>query len=219
MKRSGLNIINASFFLIIAIANIVDCALTKSPLWEYFAYGLPLIAAAAAIYILKKKITPKITAGIFLAFSILSIAFGDHGNLTGAVFFCFGIYTFKSHKIATIGIVLTALAILGKAVITPYTIPQTVNFIAGYFYIVSVFYVLIMRQDIPRVGSDPDDYEIAEIVKMLINGLSYKEIADRMDVSASAISKRLERVRGRMGAKSNEHLAILMSRNGQIVIE
>lgn len=225
MKRSGLNTVNASFFLIIAAGNIVSCLSFRDPFWIFFSYTAPFILASIFIYLMKNRITPKITAWIFLCISLYATFNGGngdltegYGNLTGAIFLCFALYLFKNRKIAIISGITTSLVILGKAVISLWTVPQTINFISGYIYILIIYWILHSSPKI-KVEMSSDDYETADIVMMMINGLSYKEIADRMDVSASAISKRLERARGRIGAKSNEHLAILMSRSGQIVIE
>ena len=217
MKHRGLNTINASFFILFAVGNLISCITFNDPLWKILIYTLPLIGISVSIYILKKRITYKFTAWLFLGFSLLSVVMGDHGNMTGAIFICFAFYLFQNDRIVIVAAISTALTILGKSVITPFTIPQTINFIGGYFYIIAIYWVLIHPKPLKKI-SDEIDYETAEVIKMVISGLTYKEIADRLTISTSAVSKKLERCRSRFNAKSNEHLVALLVKKGHIVL-
>ena len=215
MKRSGLNTLNAAFFILVSAANIANCIIESKPLWEYFAYSLPLILAAVIIYIFKNKITPKITAGIFLAFSILSIVFGDHGNLTGSVFLCFALYVFANMRLSIVVGVMTVLVILGKSVIAHWTVPQVINYMSAYTYILAVYWILIHPKE-RTVECDSLDYVTMGVIKMVIAGTNRKEIADRLDITESGITKKLKSAREKMTARSTEELVLILAEKGHI---
>lgn len=218
MRRSGLNTINAAFFFFVSIGSLTDCAISGAAPWEYVLHTAPFLFGAAILYALKKKIGPKITAIMYLALGALSILFSEHDSLTGAIFMCYAFCVLEKRWVAITAALASALALLYKATSTPFTPPQTIVYIAGFAHIVAVFWWLVLRRPV-AVALSPGDYETAEIIRMRINGLTYKEIADRMCLSDSAISKRLERARRKVGAHSNEHLVALMSRSGQLVLE
>jgi DNA-binding CsgD family transcriptional regulator len=204
--------------MFVAVANIVGCII-GDPTWFQYIFNVALLVViSCAFYFLRKIITFKVLAYLYVAFSVLSILLGEHDSLTGAIFVCFAIYVFDNNRIRSISILLVALATLLKAVFASFSIPQTMHFIAGNAFIITIFWLLIMKPSKPVV-TNPDDYETAEIVKYMIDGLSYKEISERLICSESAISKKLERARKKAGVKSNIHLAIILSRSGQIVLE
>lgn len=216
MKRVELNSLNAAFFLIVSASAFVGILISNMPAWKYIVYPLPFLLTSIAIFLFKKKLTPKITAGLFLAFSIMSIVFGDHGNLTGSIFLCFALYVFASTRISIVSGVVTILVILAKAIIDEWTIPQMVNYLSAYAYILAVYWVLIHPK--VKIHAEALDYETMEILRLVVMGIHKKEIADRMDMTQSGISKRLERARVKMNARSDIELGIMLSKRGHIVL-
>ena len=217
VRRSGLNIIAASCAVFIGISNLINCVVQGKPLWEYLTYVVVLLIGAALFYY-RRKVSPKLTASLFLAASFMSLAFGDRGNLSGPVFLCFGLYIFENRKLAvTIGII-TALGILGKAVHDGFTIPQTMNFIAGYGAIIATYWYLHFKPRGTKLQTPtPAEFDTIEVVRLLMEGLSYNEIAERQCVTEAAIRKRLYRERKKYGARNNFELIHIMTQRGHIV--
>lgn len=217
MKRRGLNIASIITMSILGISNLITGITESRPFYQWFIYVGMFLAAACLIFIFEKYITPKIMALFFILLSVLSIILGDNGNLTGATFLIFSIYIFESKKVSLIALALTFVVILIKSVWSGFTVPQTMNYLLGYGYILSIYFLLIHPKPLRSISSEID-YETAEVIKMVISGLSYKEIADRLTISTSAVSKKLERCRARFNAKSNEHLVALLVSKGHIVL-
>lgn len=217
MKRVGLNTLSAVFFLIIAAGNFAEIITEGHPRHELLIWVVPFLLFSMLICLLKDKINSKITAIVFVLFSFCSIYFGDVGNLTGAVFLCFALYIFANTKVSLVAGVVSVLLILFKAVVNNWSVPQAINYLSAYAYIISVYWVMIHPKPLvfPVSGLD---YETGQVINMVARGLPYKEIADKLSISDSAVSKRLERCRIRFGAKSNEHLVILLIKNGHIVL-
>lgn len=215
MKRVDLNTLSASFFVVIAAGNFANIIISKAQLSDLFVWVLPFLLLSAAICFLKNKITPKTTAIVFILFSFGSIYFGNLGNLTGAVFLCFALYIFANTKVSVVAGVVSVLLILTKAIADEWSVPEVINYLSAYAYIISVYWVMIHPKPLvfPVSGLD---YETGRVINMVANGMTYKEIADRLSISDSAVSKRLERCRIRFDAKSNEHLVILLIKNGHI---
>lgn len=205
--------------LLIAAGNIAEGLIFSYGLFWFIGYPGTQVIIAAILFFFGSKISLKTIAYMFYAMSIASIGMGDRGNLSSAFFLCVAFQIFENMKVFKYALAITVLAILPKA-ISHYTVPQTYKLLVGLFGMVAVWYEVFVRpKQIKRKVFTEEDNENANIMQYVVNGLSYKEIADLVNISQSAISKRLERFRGRMDAKSNEELAILLSRSGQIVLK
>lgn len=217
MKKCGSNNIFAAAFLALAIGNSIDCFLTQSPFIDYLLYSGPFLVLSPIFFFLRESITKKGRAWILIIFSILAIIAGDHGNLTGAMFLCFSLFIFANTRIIAIAITAAVIAIIGKAAFSGWTVSQSINYIIGMIFVVWYYWNDIHPK--PLKSESPDlDYETMEVIKLTIQGIHKKEIADRMDITDSGVSKKLKRARDRMNARSDMELAIILSSKGHIVL-
>ena len=217
MKRSGLNTINAALFFVIGVGNAITILTDDKPLWWLSTHTGVLIGIALAFFLLKPKISPKISAILYVIVSLFSIIFAEHDSLTGSFFLCFAIYILENKKITIFALTATAIAVLAKAAFTPWSVPQTINFIAGYSYILAVYWVLIHPKQ-PKITSKELDYETLEIILKLYKGMNRAEISDSLSINPSTVTDKMKKARSKMGAKSDMELWEKLRQKGYISI-
>ena len=144
----------------------------------------------------------------------MSIAFGDRGNLTGATFLFFAIYSWGNDRFTYVTLILSLFTMVSTFVYKGYTIPQSVNYIAGYSYFIAIYFIM-MHPKKPRITAELEE-ETIEILQYLIAGLKPKEIAVKMGMETDAVNKQIQRTRGKMEVGNNEQMIYLLSKNGQI---
>lgn len=217
MTRSGLNTSNAAFALVVAATGAAQIVISGMPWWKFLVYTFPLLLFAVVFYAMRKRIAERLLGGIFIAAAAFAILAGDQGNLTGAPYLFVGLYLSKSkNQTMVAALTISALAVIGKAVFAGYSVPQVINYIAGFGHLFGVMWVVFVLPS-RRIVKDPDaDWGTSEVVRLLIEGLSYKEIADRQCVTEGAIKKRLYRERKKYGARNNFELIHLMTKRGHI---
>ena len=206
--------------LLVAVGNVIDGIVGGHSIPWFLGYvGVPILISAA-FFFFASKISLKIITYILYLMALFSIAMGTRGNLSAPFYLCMGFHIYENTKLFKCTLILVAIAILLKAVLSPFTISQTYKYLVGILFGMALWHtILVHPKRLKAKKFTEDDYEDIHIVQYVTDGLSYKEIGDLLDLSTSAISKRLERFRGRMNAKSNEELAVLLSRSGQIVLK
>jgi DNA-binding CsgD family transcriptional regulator len=214
IKKLRVEHVNITIFIIVGAINLINCITLKYPLWRYIAYVLPFIAFALIQVFLNTKINRKVNAIIFLLCSIFSVAFGDRGNLTGATFLFFAIYSWGNDRFTYVTLILSLFTMVSTFVYKGYTIPQSVNYIAGYTYFMAIYFIMIHPKK-PTITA-PLEEETIEILQHLVAGLKPKQIADKMNMTTEAVNKQIQRARDKMEVGNNEQMVFLLSQNGQI---
>ena len=214
LKKLRIEHINITVFIIGGIINLINCITMQRPLWQYFVYVFPFISFALIQAILNFKVNRKINAIIFLILSVLSVAFGDRGNLTGATFLFFAIYAWGNDRFTYVTLILSLFTMVSTFVYKGYTIPQSVNYIAGYTYFIAIYFIM-MHPKKARITAELEE-ETVEIIQNLVMGLKPKQIADKLNMSTEAVNKQIQRARDKMEVGNNEQMIYLLSKNGQI---
>jgi DNA-binding CsgD family transcriptional regulator len=149
---------------------------------------------------------------------ILSTLMGLEDNATGAIFLIYSFYIFHTTKSNIIIMCLTLVAIVCKFMFFGFTIAQAINMILAYIYIFLIYYILIHpKSDNKKPVICPKlDYQTVEILQNLYEGINIKQIAYDIFLSEDAVSKRIQRAKKTMGAKSREHLLAICRENGYI---
>lgn len=204
LKKLRVEHINITVFLIVGIINLINCITMQRPLWRYFVYVLPFLSFSVLQAVLNFKVNMKVNAIIFLILSIMSVAFGDRGNLTGATFLFFSIYSWGDKRYTYVTLILSLFTMVITFVIKEYTIPQSINYIAGYSYFIAIYYVLIHPKK-PKINNGFDEIT-NEIIEFLMMGFSNKVISERLYLSVDAVNKRLQRAREKIDVKTNEQM-------------
>ncbi len=204
IKKLRVEHINITVFLIVGIINLINCITLKYPLWRYLVYVLPFISFAILQAILNFRVNLKINAIIFLILSVLSVAFGDRGNLTGATFLFFAIYSWGNIRFTYVTLILSLFTMVSTFVYKDYTIPQSVNYIAGYSYFIAIYFIMIHPKR-PKLNNGFDEIT-NQIIEFLMAGYSNREISKRLYLSIDAVNKRLQRAREKIDVKTNEQM-------------
>ena len=212
-----LNTANSSLLFLIAVMIIISCVEASRPFVKYL-YSIPFFGMSILIFLKKKKVTPRITAIFFIIVAGLCIAFGDQGNLTGALFISYAVISiFSNRKIMIISAISTVILILAKSIYSNWTLAQTMIYMVGFIYSVAIYYILNAKRKASVVCREID-YETAEILELVLKGKTYKEIGDLRDVGKEAISKRVANARKQLGATCNMDLGAIMATKGYIVL-
>ena len=215
MKRIELNLLVSVVFMSVGIAAAVSIFVEGMPWWKYLSVPLPLIAISTAIFIFKKKITRKIISFIFLGCSLLSIIFGEHDNLSGVLFLFLAYSTYITPRFIVTSASVSFLTILATAIIKEWPMPSTIIFIIGYCGMLAITWAIYYPKE-RTVECDSLDYVTIGAIKMVIAGINRKEIADRLDITESGITKKLKSARDKMKARSNEELVLILAEKGHI---
>lgn len=196
------NIILLSLF-ISSIVNFINCIIYKYSWINYIIY--PGILFLIFVFYLVFK-DYKVNSILFFVCSILSIIFGNCGNLTGAIFLCFAFYIIKKKKIINIVICMIILTILIKFIIEKYTLAQMMNYIIIFIAIILIYFDLIHPKKIINTCVIKIDEIDSQIIEFLIKGLKNKEISDKVYLSSNAVTKRIEKLRKKYNCYNNEQL-------------
>ena len=214
IKKLRVEHVNITIFTIVGIINLINAISGHSPLWRYFAYVFPFLIFALVQIFLNSKINMKVNAIIFLACSILSVAFGDRGNLTGATFLFFSIYSWGNDRYTYVTLILSLFVMVSTFVYKGYTIPQSVNYIAGYSYFIAIYFIMIHPKK-PKMHNGFDEIT-NEIIEYLMAGYDNKSISDRINLSVDAINKRIQRAREKLEVNNNEQMVYKIIKKGYI---
>ena len=214
IKKLRVEHVNITVFTIVGMINLINAITQNKPLWQYFAYVLPFLIFALVQIFLNSKINMKVNAIIFFICSIFSVAFGDMGNLTGATFLFFAIYSWGNDRFTYATLILSLFTMVSTFVYKGYTIPQSVNYIAGYSYFIAIYFVMIHPKK-PRINNGFDE-DTTEIIEYLIAGLKPKQIADKMNMSTDAVNKQIQRARDKMEVGNNAQMIYELFKKGQI---
>ena len=213
LKKLRVEHINITVFLIVGVINLINAITMKKPPWQYLVYVLPFISFSVLQAILNFRVNMKVNAIIFLILSVLSVAFGDRGNLTGATFLFFSIYSWGERRFTYVTLILTVFTMVITFVIKEYTIPQSINYIAGYSYFIAIYFVMIH----PRKPSvEGFDDETNQIIEHLVVGYKPKEISTRTGIETENVKKKIQRARKKMEVGNNEQMIYNLCRKGQI---
>lgn len=203
-----ISIINAFVALIISLNNFVDQIIKGESLIERWDKTIPfLLISSLCFYSLKK---PKITTIIYAVSSLIClITTEEAGNLTGIVFLFFALKNIKDIKYST-GIIFLNFLVLGTKSLLGFSGNQLIILSIGYAYTIIIYYLSFHPKKIKQSGLEiictELEQEDIEILQYLYNGLSIKEISDKIYLSPGAINKRIGRAKETMNAKSREHL-------------
>ncbi len=183
--------------------NFINCLISKYPWIDYVIYP-GILFLLTIIYLIFKEY--KVNSLLFIMLSILSIIFGDHGNLTGAIFLCFAVYIIKQKEIIIGIIIVIIITILIKFVLIKYTLAQMMNYIIVFAAIILIYFDLIHpKRKINTCVLKIDEVD-NQIMELLIGGLKNKEIADRVYLSQNAVTKRIGNLRKKYNCYNNEQL-------------
>jgi hypothetical protein len=214
VDRLKVHHINIFFLSLLIILNIYTGIIERMGLIYYTGYVFPFVAGIILYSFFR---TFMIDALLFIIASALTIFVGTWGNLTGAIFLCFAFYCCKDETIIIITIFCTLIAIISKMLIDEnVTIIRTVLYILGYAYIILHYYILIHpKKKINLTRLNEDDINIM-IIDFLMSGDRLKEIADKINLSQNAVTKRIEKMRDKYNAGNNIQLIISLIRKGKI---
>lgn len=202
-------------FLLLFVYNLLDQIIKNQNILLRIQYTVPFLIAAILCYVFRKKY--KYNAYLFAVMSVFSIVFTNQpGVLTGTVFLVFSLYIFQTKKTNIIIAGCAAVAIATK-IFTGFSTIQVLNLIIGYAYCVAIYYFLIHPK--PATVSEDIDYELAELVKLQLQGFTTKEIGDKLCASPAAITKRLERARKEYECRTNYQLLGKLVRIGYISLK
>lgn len=216
LKRIDRNQIHAAFFAVIAAANAVDNIQYGTLFTLYgLAYVGVFVVASAVFFILHNKLSLKWTAGVMIFFMAMYLFMGDASSGDAAICAVFAIAAMPSRKLLVIVLSLLGVGATLKVGFMAQPAPQSIAYIALLGYFVVMFFELIWGKGV-KLSAWMLDKEIIDIMRLVIKGERYKEIADRYETTESAIGKKLKRAREKVGARSNEELAIIMAENGRL---
>lgn len=192
--------------------NILDQIIKGQSLILRAHYTIPFLILTLFIFLKNPK---QIFYGyVFSIIAIFATFIGQQGNTTGLTFIIFSAYIFRNKAINIIILfVLSIIAIAAKAMFLDFSIGNTLNIFVAYSAMFIIYYILIHPKN--KIHSGPEiictelEQEDIQILQYLSEGLSIKEISDKIYISPGAINKRIGRAKETMQAKSREHLLII----------
>lgn len=219
MKKITVNHVHGSLFAIIGVGNLMT-GLTKTfpEAWLALIYVAPFVAMSAAFFIFNEKIPKKATGWILLLFTIPAIFAGDNGNITSATMLCFAFYLIPKRALIIAGITSMFAAIIVKAVISGFTVAQSLNYLAAHAWVLGIYFLVIHPKPL-EVSHKDLDAETLETIRLSIKGKTHQEIADIQDISTAAVSKRITRAVKKVNAASVLDLAIMVVKTGQVSLK
>jgi DNA-binding NarL/FixJ family response regulator len=203
-------------FLLVFSINLIDQLSKGQSLIERWDKTIPFLIMAAFCFMATRKY--KLNAYLYAFISIISlISTREEGNLTGVVFIIFTLYIVKSKWLSILISALT-IVIIGTKVFYGFSGNQMIVLILGYVYSIGIYYILIHPKSDNRnkVICPNLDSQTVEILQKLYSGINIKQISYDIFLSEDAVSKRIQRARVAMGAKSREHLLAICREKGFI---
>lgn len=212
VKHVKIRHINILTLFLVLFFNIINSIQKTYDIERYIFYILPF-AITLPICIFFKSY--KIDAYLFLIASIMSILIGNWGNLSGAVFLCFSLYCFENKRLTMIVICLTIISVGLKFIFLrkDSLITESILYLIGYSYIFIIYYILIHPKNYFNIDEDSIN---KKIIQFLIEGNKNKEIANKINLSQNAITKRIEKMRSKYNCGNNEQLIFYFIKNEKI---
>jgi len=174
--------------------------------------------AAITIYCKYKKYK-NWNAILYIIQGLITTYIGFEGNFSGIVFIVFAVYIFNKDKFTITCIILTLLTLTAKFAFKELTIGQVVNMLIIYTVVFLIYYILIHPKkpeiEINIICKELDS-ETVRIIQMLYSGETIKEIADKIYLTESAVTKRIYRANEIMNAKTRPHLIGICIEKGYI---
>jgi hypothetical protein len=190
----------------------------KSLLFKFIKYVGPFLLGLIILKVIYKRNKIKTDAFLFACMGLFITLLGDAGNTTGIIFLCFSVYIFNSEKSLLVIFILTVVAIIIKMLILKLTAIGVINIFIMYSYIGAVYYALFHPKKLRLESNNQIDAVTTEIIELMIQGFSPKEIHQKMKntISVDAISKRIRRVRNQFDSKNEAQLIITLIKKGLI---
>ncbi len=216
--RETFNVKNGLFITAVGLVNFVNYLIESKPNIEILTHQAPFVILGAFIVLNRKNISRKITAVLFSILGILTTLQGLEDNTGGLVFFIYAFYIFSNRTHIIITLSITSLAILLKSTLLGFSIAESYNIIIFYIWAIIIYFDIIHpKSDTSTSVICPKlDAETLQILQKLYSGINIKQISYDMFITEDAVSKRIQRARIKMNAKSREHLLAVCRELGYI---
>jgi DNA-binding CsgD family transcriptional regulator len=206
--------INDITFLCVMLFNLFKGIVYKNNTVYFLYHVVPFVPALILNIYFQKKKQYKWNAFIYAVIGICSIFGNGTANYSGAVFIIFSFYIFNSRITNIILFTITLVSIVAKNMIFGFTLNNLIGHIIVFGFSFLIYYILIHPKNIET--SPSIDYELSEIIKMKSQGLTTKEISDRLYVSPDAVMKKWSRSRKDDGCDNDVQYILKLVKNGQI---
>lgn len=214
-RRIDLFDLSFSGLIILSVLNTIIIIAGDRPPWQVTTYVLPFVFLAILSRICRLKKYNSFNGWLSLAISVDMFIFTGPNEYSGMAFLIFAIHIIKKSWIrATILAGQSALMILMNTL----NGHDLNNLLTQFFIYIFAFgiYFILTRKEKPEVISDEIDYEDKEILRLLASDYSYKEIADRLNISYDKVKDHTKSIRDQFGYKGNPALIRHLSQIGII---
>lgn len=201
------------------ILNIIKGMIDKWYWDRFIIYTVPFLIVII-IYFIRKN-TLKLDPYIFFACALLCILAGNWGNLSATSFLIFAFYAIsKIKKMIFIFLGFLILTIILKFVflIRDGTIIDTVVYLIGFEFILFIYFNMIHPKKENIIILLNEDEINKTIIRLLTKGYRNKEIANIVNLSTNAITKRIENMRIKYRCKTNEEMIFRFTKNKKITL-
>jgi hypothetical protein len=208
--------LNITAALLIAFINAIDCIDQNVGLWQYLAFAAPFLIFAGVLMAWKDY---KVNAVVYAISGITQAAFGNPGDFSGAVLIMFSLYIYSSAKTNTMLLGSVTLAIISRHLFMGYTIPDTINLLVAYVFVLGVYFILMHPKPAPEPIVIKVDEEALETVQLLRSGMTVKEAAAEQGITQSGVYHRRDKVRKAYRCASNDELYMHLEKIGLVSVK
>jgi hypothetical protein len=187
---------------------------------DYFVYAGVFLVFTMALLILENYVKSEfLHACLFIATAAMVDVLGKVGNMTSVVLYCFAAYLLYDVKNSLFIVLAVSVGTFFiRAYLASFQITLLFNELVFRAYIFLVYHEIMHPRPANIETIEGLTKTEIELVQGLINGYSPKELQGQIteEMSVDAVYKRLQRLRERMGATSNEQMIWKLSKTGRI---
>lgn len=208
--------INYILILLIPINAIISFIIeNETNILKYFIAVIPFIIALIIykIFLRYRFITNSV---LYFFCSILCISFAPWDSPHGAIFLMFAIYTWNNKVVLWIYFIITMIFIAIKTIFMPEPTTRILNYVIAYAWLMALYFKKIHPKKQTNLTRLNEDNVNIMIIDLLMSGDRLKQIADKINLSQNAVTKRIEKMRDKYNAGNNIQLIVSLIKKGKI---
>lgn len=183
-----------------AVGNIITAITGDHSFVTSVLYTAPPIIGGIG-FLVAKHIKGPWLATFFMLCAWIAAGMGEQGNPASAFFVIFSFHAHKSDIRLIVMLAGVAIVTMGKFVFLDYGVSQFFAYNSGYIFFLGYYWYRVYREGpggfAPIEGHPIDEINL-RILHLLAEGKTRQEIADRVFLSYSAVTQRVQRLREAM---------------------